>query len=208
MTEQQYDTERLNELAKRHLWMHFTRHASYATHEVPIMVRGEGCYVWDAHGNRYLDGLSGLFVVQAGHGRRDLAQAAAAQAETLEFFPVWSYAHPPAIELAAKLAERFHVVLPDLRGYGDSVGPTDGGPNHVNYSFRTMAQDQIDVMASLGYSNFFVAGHDRGARVAHRMALDHPEKVRKMALLDILPTRHVWNNTSRDWTLNSWHWSF
>ena len=105
MTEQQYDTERLNELAKRHLWMHFTRHASYATHEVPIMVRGEGCYVWDAHGNRYLDGLSGLFVVQAGHGRRDLAEAAAAQAETLEFFPVWSYAHPPAIELAAKLAE-------------------------------------------------------------------------------------------------------
>ena len=105
MTEQQYDTERLNELAKRHLWMHFTRHASYETHEVPIMVRGEGCYVWDAHGNRYLDGLSGLFVVQAGHGRRDLAEAAAAQAETLEFFPVWSYAHPPAIELAAKLAE-------------------------------------------------------------------------------------------------------
>ena len=74
MTEQ-YDLERLNEQAKRHLWMHFTRHATYTDHEVPIMVRGEGCAVWDAHGNRYLDGLSGLFVVQAGHGRRDLAEA-------------------------------------------------------------------------------------------------------------------------------------
>ena len=81
MTEQ-YDLERLNELAKRHLWMHFTRHATYEDHEVPIMVRGEGCYVWDAHGKRYLDGLSGLFVVQAGHGRRDLAEAAATQAST------------------------------------------------------------------------------------------------------------------------------
>ena len=76
MTEQQYDTARLNELAKRHLWMHFTRHASYATQDVPIMVRGEGCYVWDQHGKRYLDGLSGLFTVQAGHGRAELAEAA------------------------------------------------------------------------------------------------------------------------------------
>jgi len=110
--------------------------------------------------------------------------------------------------VAGALARRYHVVAADLRGYGDSVGPTDGGPEHVNYSFRTMAQDQVDVMATLGHDRFFVAGHDRGARTAHRMALDHPDRVRKVALLDILPTRHVWAHTSRDWTLNSWHWSF
>ncbi len=111
-------------------------------------------------------------------------------------------------KIAGPLSKRYHVVAADLRGYGDSVGPTDGGSKHVHYSFRAMALDQVEVMASLGHNNFFVAGHDRGARVAHRMALDHQERVRKMALLDILPTRHVWNNTSRDWTLNSWHWSF
>lgn len=111
-------------------------------------------------------------------------------------------------QMAARLAKRYHVVVADLRGYGDSVGPTDGGAKHINYSFRAMAKDQVDGMAALGFDRFFVAGDDRGARTAHRMALDHPDRVRKVALLDILPTRHVWNNTSRDWILNSWHWSF
>jgi haloacetate dehalogenase len=111
-------------------------------------------------------------------------------------------------KIAEPLAKRFHVVMADLRGYGDSVGPTDGGEGHVNYSFRTMAQDQVDVMAALGYDRFFVAGHDRGARTAHRMALDHAKRVRKVALLDIVPTRYVWGNTSREWALNSWHWVF
>jgi adenosylmethionine-8-amino-7-oxononanoate aminotransferase len=96
----------LEELAHRHLWMHFSRLGTYsADHAAPIIVRGEGCNVWDAHGKRYLDGLSGLFTVQLGHGRRDLAQAAARQAETLAYFPIWTYAHPPAIELAARLAD-------------------------------------------------------------------------------------------------------
>ena len=111
-------------------------------------------------------------------------------------------------KIAEPLATRFHVVAADLRGYGDSVGPADGGADHVNYSFRTMAQDQVDVMAALGHDRFFLAGHDRGARTAHRMALDHPDRVRKVALLDILPTRYVWSHTSREWALNSWHWSF
>ena len=111
-------------------------------------------------------------------------------------------------KIAEPLAKRFHVVAADLRGYGDSVGPTDGGEEHVNYSFRTMARDQVDVMAALGHDRFFLAGHDRGARTAHRMALDHPDRVRKVALLDILPTRHVWSHTSREWALNAWHWSF
>ncbi len=111
-------------------------------------------------------------------------------------------------KVAGPLARRYHLVLADLRGYGDSLGPTDGGPEHVNYSFRTMAQDQLDVMAALGYDRFFLAGHDRGARTAHRLALDHPDQVRKVALLDILPTRYVWDHPSREWALNSWHWSF
>ena len=111
-------------------------------------------------------------------------------------------------KVAGALATRYHVVAADLRGYGDSVGPTDGGADHINYSFRSMAQDQVDVMTSLGYDRFFVAGHDRGARAAHRMALDHPARVRKVAMLDIMPTRYVWSHPSREWALSSWHWSF
>jgi adenosylmethionine-8-amino-7-oxononanoate aminotransferase len=84
--------------------MHFTRMASYADREVPTIVRGEGPYVWDAHGRRYLDGLAGLFVVNAGHGRTELAEAAAKQASELAFFPLWSYAHPTALELADRIA--------------------------------------------------------------------------------------------------------
>ena len=96
--------EHLQDAARRHLWMHFTRMSSYAEHDVPVIVRGEGPWVWDSRGRRYLDGLSGLFVVQAGHGRRELAEAAARQAGELAYFPLWSYAHPNAIELSERLA--------------------------------------------------------------------------------------------------------
>lgn len=111
-------------------------------------------------------------------------------------------------KIAPALAKSFHVVATDLRGYGDSLGPEDGGDNHINYSFRAMAQDQIDVMHALGYETFQVAGHDRGARTAHRMCLDHPEAVRRAAVVDILPNRHIWRNANADWALNSWHWLF
>jgi adenosylmethionine-8-amino-7-oxononanoate aminotransferase len=90
--------------ATDHLWMHFTRMSSYRNGEVPTIVRGDGAYVWDARGRRYLDGLSGLFVVNAGHGRTELAEAAAKQSAELAFFPLWSYAHPTAIELAERIA--------------------------------------------------------------------------------------------------------
>jgi adenosylmethionine-8-amino-7-oxononanoate aminotransferase len=96
--------EHQQDAARRHLWMHFTRMSSYAEHDVPVMVRGEGPWVWDSRGRRYLDGLSGLFVVQAGHGRRELAEAAGRQAAELAYFPLWSYAHPNAIELSERLA--------------------------------------------------------------------------------------------------------
>jgi adenosylmethionine-8-amino-7-oxononanoate aminotransferase len=94
----------LQEKAKRHLWLHFTRMSSYADSDVPLIVRGEGQYVYDQRGKRYLDGLAGLFVSQIGHGRREVAEAGARQASELAYFPLWSYAHPQAIELADRLA--------------------------------------------------------------------------------------------------------
>ncbi|REE95518.1 aspartate aminotransferase family protein [Thermomonospora umbrina] len=95
----------LQSAARDHLWMHFTRHSSFENGgEVPVIVRGDGAYIYDDKGRRYLDGLAGLFVSQVGHGREELAQAAAKQASELAFFPVWSYAHPKAIELAERLA--------------------------------------------------------------------------------------------------------
>jgi adenosylmethionine-8-amino-7-oxononanoate aminotransferase len=98
------DIAALQEKAKRHLWLHFTRMSSYADHDVPVIVRGEGQYVFDQNGKRYLDGLAGLFVSQIGHGRTEVAEAGARQASELAYFPLWSYAHPQAIELAERLS--------------------------------------------------------------------------------------------------------
>jgi adenosylmethionine-8-amino-7-oxononanoate aminotransferase len=103
-TAAQAETASLQELAKRHLWMHFTRHGVYEQADVPIIARGEGCYVYDDRGNRYLDGLSALFCVNAGHGRTEIGEAMARQVGELDFFTVWSYAHPGAIELASRIA--------------------------------------------------------------------------------------------------------
>jgi len=110
-------------------------------------------------------------------------------------------------KLADSLVKRFHVVVTDLRGYGDSSAP-EPGENHINYSFRAMAQDQVEVMAGLGYKEFYAAGHDRGARTLHRMCLDHSQKVKRAALLDILPNYHIWTHASKQWATNSWHWLF
>ena len=109
--------------------------------------------------------------------------------------------------VAAKLAQRYHVVCPDLRGYGDSSLP-EPGEKLINYSHRVMAEDMIEVMEQLGHQRFFLIGHDRGARVSHRMCLDHPERVMKLCLLDMLPTYYVWTNTTREWALGTWHWAF
>ena len=101
----EHESHTLSERARRHLWMHFSRMGSYSeASDIPVFVRGEGAYVFDAQGNRYFDGLSGLFTSSLGHGRRDIAAASAKQLEELEYFPLWTYAHPRAIELAEKLA--------------------------------------------------------------------------------------------------------
>ena len=97
--------ETLQEQARRHLWLHFSRMGGYLDGiDIPIITRGDGCYVWDEHGNRYLDGMSGLACVNIGHGRHDVAQAGADQARELAYYSNWSFAHPPAIELATRIA--------------------------------------------------------------------------------------------------------
>ena len=99
-----YDTLSLSQQARDNLWLHFSRHGVYENGgDIPVIVRGDGAYFWDSNGKRYLDGLAGLFTVQIGHGRVELAEAAAKQMEQLAYFPLWSYAHPKAIELAERL---------------------------------------------------------------------------------------------------------
>ncbi|QHY98473.1 Taurine--pyruvate aminotransferase [Streptomyces sp. S4.7] len=123
----------LSKTAYDHLWMHFTRMSSYENAPVPTIVRGEGTYIYDDKGKRYLDGLSGLFVVNAGHGRHELAETAYKQAQELAFFPVWSYAHPKAVELAERLA---HYAPGDL----NKVFFTTGGGEAVETAWKLAKQ--------------------------------------------------------------------
>jgi len=120
--------------ARDHLWMHFTRHSTYEQGgQVPVIVRGEGHKIWDAQGREYIDGLAGLFTVQVGHGRTELAEAAAKQASQLAFFPLWSYAHPAAIDLAERLA---HEAPGDL----NRVFFTTGGGEAVESAWKLAKQ--------------------------------------------------------------------
>ena len=109
--------------------------------------------------------------------------------------------------IAPALAEQHTVVAADLRGYGDSSKPPSG-EDHAGYSFRAMAADQHALMAELGHERYAVAGHDRGARVAHRLALDAPDAVTRVALLDILPTAHVYDSVDRRLATAYYHWFF
>ena len=110
-------------------------------------------------------------------------------------------------KIAPRLAEEFTVVLADLRGYGDSSKPP-GGDGHANYSKRAMACDQVEVMRALGFGRFAVAGHDRGGRVVHRMALDHPDAVERAAVLDIAPTLTMYERTDMTFATAYYHWFF
>ena len=112
-------------------------------------------------------------------------------------------------KVAPRLAADFSVVVTDLRGYGDSGKPPSGaGQGHAPYSKRTMAQDQVEVMAALGHASFMIAGHDRGGRVAHRMALDHRQAVEKVAVLDIAPTHKVFGTADQHLARAYFHWFF
>ena len=135
--------------AHRNLWMHFTRLSSETGHEVPMIVRGEGAYVWDHNGKRYLDGLSGLFTTQVGHGRTELVDAAARQAGQLAYFPVWSYAHPRAVELADRLA-----------------GLTPGDLNRI--FFTTGGSEAVESAFKLARQYFGVTGQPDRTKVISR----------------------------------------
>ncbi|MFL9815075.1 alpha/beta hydrolase [Stutzerimonas sp. VN223-3] len=109
--------------------------------------------------------------------------------------------------VADQLAERFTVVAADLRGYGDSSKP-EGGRDHIAYSKREMARDQVELMRALGFDHFDIIAHDRGARVSHRLAMDHPAAVRRLILLDIAPTLAMYSQTDETFARAYWHWFF
>ena len=109
--------------------------------------------------------------------------------------------------VAPLLAKDYTVVATDLRGYGDSGKPR-GLPDHSNYTYRRMGEDQFDVMSHFGFDKFYLGGHDRGGRVAYRMALDKPERVLKLATFDIIPTHYILTHITREWAVNSYHWFF
>src|ERR1700743_918524 len=110
-------------------------------------------------------------------------------------------------KIAPRLAETFTVIAADLRGYGDSSKPP-GGDNHVNYSKRSMALDQVEGMRHFGFDQFGVAGHDRGGRVGHRMAMDHPDRVTRLAVLDIVPTHKLFHHVTKEFATAYYHWFF
>jgi haloacetate dehalogenase len=110
-------------------------------------------------------------------------------------------------DVAPHLVDRHTVVALDLPGYGRSLRPTTS-PDHASHCKRAMAADVVQVMAALGFDRYDVAGHDRGARVAYRLALDSPQHVRRLALIDIVPTDHTWSTADADFAINYWHWSF
>ncbi|MBT3658515.1 MAG: alpha/beta hydrolase, partial [Rhodospirillaceae bacterium] len=109
--------------------------------------------------------------------------------------------------VAPILAEKFTLVVPDLRGYGDSAGPAPDSEHH-GYSKRAMAVDMVEVMTALGHETFSTVGHDRGARVMHRLVMDHPDRVTKMVSLDVVPTLDMWEGTDKKRALGAFHWFF
>lgn len=109
--------------------------------------------------------------------------------------------------IAPQLAEDHTVVLADLRGYGDSAKP-EGSDDHVEYAKRTMARDQVEVMETLGHDRFVLIGHDRGGRVGHRMALDHPDRVTKLVVMDIVPTHEMFETADASLAMTNYHWFF
>lgn len=157
----------LSDRARRHLWMHFTRLGIYGdTHEVPIMVRGEGAYVWDQHGKRYLDGLSGLFTTQIGHGRTELAEAASKQASELAYFPLWTYAHPRAVDLAERIA-----------------GLAPGDLNRV--FFTTGGSEAVESAWKLARQYFRVTGQPQRTKVISRDIAYHGTSMGALSITGI-----------------------
>jgi adenosylmethionine-8-amino-7-oxononanoate aminotransferase len=157
--------------AKRHMWLHFTRMSAYADADVPVIVRGSGPYVYDQHGKRYLDGLSGLFVSQAGHGRTEIAEAGARQAGELAYFPLWSYAHPRAIELAERLA-----------------GLAPGDLNRV--FFTTYGSEAVETAWKLAKQYFKLTGQPTRYKVISRDIAYHGTSMGALAITGLADIKH------------------
>ena len=119
----------------------------------------------------------------------------------------WPQTHIEWHKVAPMLAKRFSIVATESRGYGASSKPPDG-TNHEGYSKRATARDQVELMRQLGFNRFAVVGHDRGGRVAHRMTLDHPDAISKVAVLDIVPTYKLYTTVTRDFATVYYHWFF
>lgn len=154
--------------------------------------------MFDGFEERYEDGAGARIFLRAG-GRAD----------GVPLLLLHGYPQTSAMwhRLAPMLTDRYRVICPDLRGYGRSDKPASDS-DHASYSKRAMAADMVAVMRRLGYARFAVLAHDRGARVAHRLGLDHPEAVSVMTLLDIAPTREMYAGTGRDFAAAYWHWFF
>jgi adenosylmethionine-8-amino-7-oxononanoate aminotransferase len=171
MTSSSHAIETAQEAAKRNLWLHFTRMSSYDDSDVPVIVRGSGAYVFDQHGKRYLDGLSGLFVSQVGHGRTEIAEAAARQAAELAYFPLWSYAHPKAIELAQRLAE---------------LAP--GDLNRV--FFTTSGSEAVESAWKLAKQYFKLTAHPGKYKVISRDIAYHGTSMGALAVTGLADLKH------------------
>jgi adenosylmethionine-8-amino-7-oxononanoate aminotransferase len=163
--------QNVQEAAKRNLWLHFTRMSTYEESDVPVIVRGSGPYVFDQHGKRYLDGLSGLFVSQVGHGRTEIAEAAARQAAELAYFPLWSYAHPKAIELAQRLAD---------------LAP--GDLNRV--FFTTSGSEAVESAWKLAKQYFRLTGHPGKYKVISRDIAYHGTSMGALAVTGLADIKH------------------
>jgi adenosylmethionine-8-amino-7-oxononanoate aminotransferase len=165
------DVAALQEAAKRHLWLHFTRHSTFEKADVPIITRGEGVYVYDQHGKRYLDGLAGLFVSQIGHGRVEVAEAGARQAAELAYFPLWSYAHPRAVELAERLA-----------------GYAPGDLNRV--FFTTSGSEAVESAWKLAKQYFKLTGKPGKYKVLSRYIAYHGTSLGALAITGVPDLKH------------------
>lgn len=159
-----------------------------------------------------IDGLTATRIPTSGVGASGAVDIAVwhggpATAPPLLLLHGYPQSHAMWHAVVPRLARRFRVVCPDLRGYGDSAKP-EGGPAHEAYAKRAMAHDMVEVMQALGYERFAVAGHDRGARVAHRMALDHPERVSRVCVMDIAPTLAMFEGTDQAFATGYYHWFF
>ena len=144
-------------------------------------------------------------VDNSGFGKADITFRHGGKGEPLLLLHGNPMSHITWHKVVDSLKEKFYVVASDLRGYGESVGPEDGGDNHIHYSFRAMANDQVSLMKSLGFDKFRVVGHDRGARTSHRMCLDFPEKVIKVGIFDICLIG-IYGLYKKNWSMTKWHW--